>query len=501
MSRFSRKQLTELLHTSSSSSTPFTLIHAPPQWPHPPNASTSKVHISILDSSFNPPTTAHLALICAPFPPITDISNPSPTIPKSPDHSQIPTKRNDEYPDIEEDVKMNDTYHENGYSIRVEERGKEDRQKGDYTTRLLLLSLKNVDKTPSSTDATPQQRIEMMVLLSKEVEKKTGQSCAVGICHEATFVGKNKVIREYLSSISTRSKTPSSNLSLGVESSSVNTSNGNYDVGQGTTKKGQSGSPTATDYDNIVHDVGHETVQRDQSRLQNLHQGGILENAQEGYKNGGMGEKIDLTFLIGTDTLTRFFSPKYYPEKQMMPLLKEFFKSTTLVSALRNSTASVTHPIGTPKNIDDEDEDDKGDDNGRDKKEDIKKSVEITLLESEVVRPWTLSGKVRLLDLGEETEGVSSTSVRKQVKDKLRHKSVDGDERKTQRSTKEDMVGTYMLVDADEGEGQVVVEDGREDGADERREQVVVEYGREEDMIKGVLNTIKEYIKIEGLYI
>ncbi|EIW71718.1 hypothetical protein TREMEDRAFT_27144, partial [Tremella mesenterica DSM 1558] len=368
MSRISRKQLTELLRTSSSSSTPFTLLHAPPQWPYPSNASTSKVHISILDSSFNPPTTAHLALICAPFPPITDISNPSSTIPKSPDR--------------------------------------------DYTTRLLLLSLKNVDKTPSSTDATPQQRIEMMILLSKEVEKKTGQSCAVGICHEATFVGKNKVIREYLSSISTR------------------------------------------------------------------------------YRNGGMGEKIDLTFLIGTDTLTRFFSPRYYPENQMISLLMDFFKSTTLVSALRDSTVS----------------------------EDVKKSVEITILKSEVVRPWTLSGKVRLLDLGEETEGVSSTSVRKQVKDKLRHKSVDGDERKTQRSTKEDMVGTYMLVDGDErreqvvvedgrevdgdeGKEQVVVEDGREDGADERREQVVVQDGREEDMIKGVLNTINEYIKIEGLYI
>ncbi|CAE6442599.1 unnamed protein product [Rhizoctonia solani] len=111
----------------------FELVHRPNgSWP-----GTNGPHISVLDSSFNPPTNAHAALASQP--------------------SQL--------------------------------------SQSSGTRLLLLLSISNVDKVPKPGDAIPEQRLEMMVALAQ----KLGQDVAVGAVNEPTFVGKSEILREHCS--------------------------------------------------------------------------------------------------------------------------------------------------------------------------------------------------------------------------------------------------------------------------------------------------------------
>ncbi|THH08878.1 hypothetical protein EW145_g2410 [Phellinidium pouzarii] len=117
------------------------------RWPLAPSQSVTStltdsskagLRISILDSSFNPPTLAHLAL---------------------------------------------------ARSTPAREEGL------DYDARLLLLSVRNADKALKPGDASYAQRLEMMILLANELEKEAGPSTdsksdnvAVAIIDEPTFV-------------------------------------------------------------------------------------------------------------------------------------------------------------------------------------------------------------------------------------------------------------------------------------------------------------------------
>lgn len=138
----------------------------------------------MLDSSFNPPTKAHLALALT-------------------------------------------------SSTRSRSRGTEAEAalNSDDKAHLLLLSVRNADKALKEGDATHVQRLEMMMLLAKELEKRLSPSSnksrndevkridetesepknsgegdegegqanvAVGIIDEPTFVRKSAVLREYL---------------------------------------------------------------------------------------------------------------------------------------------------------------------------------------------------------------------------------------------------------------------------------------------------------------
>ncbi|EJU04833.1 Nucleotidylyl transferase [Dacryopinax primogenitus] len=97
------------------------------------------VIISVFDSSFNPPTLAHLsiALLCRP-------------------DSTFP-----------------------------------------FDAHLLLLSVTNADKKLTPTDATYVQRVEMMILLAHDMmASQPGIRVAVGIIDEPTFVGKCRVIQQ-----------------------------------------------------------------------------------------------------------------------------------------------------------------------------------------------------------------------------------------------------------------------------------------------------------------
>lgn len=122
----------------TSGSSRFELVYTThPAWPLPSETETSDspVEISVLDSSFNPPTLAHDALASL---------DPS------------------------------------------------------SSARLLLLSLRNSDKTLKPGDASPAQRLEMMVLLANELVAKGGGPVAVGTIDEPTFVGKSTVVLEHL---------------------------------------------------------------------------------------------------------------------------------------------------------------------------------------------------------------------------------------------------------------------------------------------------------------
>lgn len=105
----------------------------------------SPLRISVLDSSFNPPTLAHLALANAPNP-----SSPA----------------------------------------------------SDYDAKLLLLSVKNADKLLQEGDATLCQRVEMMSLLATRVHHNglsSPPNIAVGLVNEPTFIAKSSTLHGFLS--------------------------------------------------------------------------------------------------------------------------------------------------------------------------------------------------------------------------------------------------------------------------------------------------------------
>ncbi|TFY71680.1 hypothetical protein EVG20_g1334 [Dentipellis fragilis] len=117
------------------------VLSTTPTWPltsAPPSASGSPLRISVLDSSFNPPTLAHLALALSP--------------PPAPDHTP-------------------------------------------YDARLLLLSVRNADKQLKHGDATHAQRMQMMGLLAQDMAPA---NVAVAIMDEPTFVGKSAALLAFL---------------------------------------------------------------------------------------------------------------------------------------------------------------------------------------------------------------------------------------------------------------------------------------------------------------
>jgi nicotinamide-nucleotide adenylyltransferase len=111
---------------------PYTSWPHPRPSPHPLTSPPAAFRVAVLDSSFNPPTLAHSALALLPA-------------------AASPTE-----------------------------------------ARLLLLSVRNADKTPLPGDASPVQRVEMMVRLAHEV------NAAVGLLDAPAFVHKAELLRAVL---------------------------------------------------------------------------------------------------------------------------------------------------------------------------------------------------------------------------------------------------------------------------------------------------------------
>ncbi|KAI0649409.1 hypothetical protein C8Q79DRAFT_1102304 [Trametes meyenii] len=171
-----------LLHRVQKGLSAIELIHTPhPRWPLPTalsgSAAPPTVHISVLDSSFNPPTLAHLALANTP---------PPPPLPPSPPASVStpPSARGPAAPHA-------------------------------FDARLLLLSVRNADKQLKPGDATYEQRIEMMVALAHDLNlassppaavpsssspssRNPTPNVAVAIIDEPTFVGKSPLLLAFL---------------------------------------------------------------------------------------------------------------------------------------------------------------------------------------------------------------------------------------------------------------------------------------------------------------
>ncbi|KAJ7592934.1 Nucleotidylyl transferase [Mycena floridula] len=107
------------------------LVHCShPAWPL--RQGSRHLRIGVLDSSFNPPTKAHLALV---------------------NHSL------------------------------------------EYEAKLLLLSVRNADKSLKPTDATYEQRSRMMVELVSDVKD---DNVAVALIDEPGFVGKSRILQDFL---------------------------------------------------------------------------------------------------------------------------------------------------------------------------------------------------------------------------------------------------------------------------------------------------------------
>lgn len=138
------------------------------RWPCPrlpihPQRKLDTIRISVLDSSFNPPTCAHLAL--------ANSRPPQYTTKSSLISSALASAA-----------------------------------KPDYDAKLLLLSVRNADKTLKSGDATYEQRLEMMYLISKDISTQLPEdkpesahaNVAIAIVDEPTFVRKAVVLRQFL---------------------------------------------------------------------------------------------------------------------------------------------------------------------------------------------------------------------------------------------------------------------------------------------------------------
>ena len=134
--------ITTALSRFKAGSTKLEFIHRPHVgWPHPrpdphlpprsgfsPTAAVSKFSVTVLDSSFNPPTLAHRAIAL-----LSTTSSAT-------------------------------------------------------DARLLLLSVRNADKTPHPGDASPVQRVEMMVRLAREVDAAVGLIDAPAFVHKAELL-------------------------------------------------------------------------------------------------------------------------------------------------------------------------------------------------------------------------------------------------------------------------------------------------------------------------
>lgn len=231
--------------------------------------------LSVLDSSFNPPTLAHLSLALIP--------------PLHPLHTG---------------------------RISAE---------GVTSGYLLLLSVRNADKQLKPGDATFVQRLQMMILLAEEMQSRAstdpsrafadGLPVAVAAIDEPTFVGKSIKILKCLA--------------------------------QDPSRRADSAPPT-------------------------------------------------LTFILGYDTITRFFDPKYYgTQKNMRSTLRTFFEDehSSIVCARRNSSPSTTASSSSPGESPQSDE-------------------EAALLASDDVHPYVESERVRMVDIGADEAAMSSTLVR-----------------------------------------------------------------------------------------
>lgn len=311
MSTPSRAQLDALISRIANGFSAVELVHTPHDyWPYPPYGrptrptnlqdqglasfpeQPSNLKISVLDSSFNPPTRAHLALASLP-------------IPSRNTHDKAIVR--------------------------------------DFDARLLLLSVRNADKFLKPTDATYIQRLEMMMCLSREIrpvllqqpevlssdymnsDDPSSGNVAVAIIDEPTFVGKARALSKFLHERTT---------SIARQATSM-----------------ESPIPSTA--------------------------------PSEGFALA----RLDLTFIVGIDTLERILSPRYYPSPdEMRRYLKQFMASTQLLCCRRIVPGQISDAQ-------------------------TQREKEVLAL----AREYLDLSKLSIVDIDEELEAFSSSEVRQRI--------------------------------------------------------------------------------------
>ncbi|KAG6845474.1 hypothetical protein H0H87_008834 [Tephrocybe sp. NHM501043] len=125
-------------------------------WPLPKTPSLpQQLRVLVLDASFNPPTLAHLALVNSPLPRFSK-------------------------PDAKSVV-------DDGH---------------DYDAKLLLLSVRNADKTLKPGDATYLQRLDMLQIFAQDIIQNDNfpANVAIAMVDEPTFVGKSRLLQAFFKS-------------------------------------------------------------------------------------------------------------------------------------------------------------------------------------------------------------------------------------------------------------------------------------------------------------
>lgn len=238
-----------------------------------PLRNSSALRINVLDSSFNPPTLAHLALAL----------------------SHVPKSTNSQNAEAQSSTL-------------------------NYDAHLLLLSVTNADKSLKAGDARFAERVEMMILMTKamqvqEEDRPSARNLAVAVINEPTFVGKSTKLLQYLNGPS---------------------------------------------------------------------------------KNVGEPRTLRLTFILGTDTITRFFAPRFYPSKPAMEAsLRRFFLSPDDASAGEGEGSQIACARRAGALLEEE---------------------ESALLQSDEVRPYVEAGGVAMMDIAPEEAAMSSTRVREVIR-------------------------------------------------------------------------------------
>lgn len=227
-----------------------------------------------------------------------------------------------------------------------------------YDARLLLLSVRNADKVLKPRDATIVQRLEMMRLLSLDIrsvdpaQESGGEpsqisgNVAVAIINEPRFVGKSTVLLRFLQE----------SLATIVESS-------------GSSKCIPNKRDTSEPF-----------------------------------------PSPKLTFLLGSDTLVRLFSSKYYPSEQvMLQMLRTFLspdqEDCRVMCAYRRSASPD---------------------------ETVQATQDRTL---EVAHEFIANGRIEFMDIGAEEQTYSSSEVRAKI--------AAGDEKWKQLVT--DVIAEYII--------------------------------------------------------
>ncbi|GMK57492.1 hypothetical protein CspeluHIS016_0403260 [Cutaneotrichosporon spelunceum] len=261
-----------------------------------PRKTNTPPHIAVMDSSFNPPTLAHLVLASSSFP--GPAPNPNVRRSRGLSSPKSPTALlRDAASYFSSHVSSDDNL-----SPPREEVTYLDTTPGPYTARLLMYAARNADKTPGWADASPIQRAELMLAQAEAMPPQAGP-VAVAIVAEPTFVAKAKMLVRMLQ---------------------------------------ESG----------VWPVGHEPPKpRSEPATPRMRaltiQSPLSPTCSASPSSPGPSYSPAITFIVGMDTLVRIFDHKYYAPGGMEAAIEELFQYAWLVCARRGSGGESTDAADT----------------------------------------------------------------------------------------------------------------------------------------------------------